>query len=258
MPHKLEYQVKAQLTAYSKKPSNLSSSLGKNHSIILGYIASTEWKDLYISSFDRDAKKYTAIKGKLELCKDIATFIELKIVPVNEQFDQDYNIKPAVIEYLAKYIIKRRANYLYIWTLFMQRDYELSSLNTIMQGKVNEILLKMSASPNSAPNLKDNMFTTTDIITKMHSVINSSQMSPEDKKRAFSMLQKHSTTATSVESVLLDFTVLLNECKNKLSQYKDLVVTVLPLMDQMAESTNNSELKIGPYIQSVRTKTFSA
>ena len=256
MPHKIEYQVKAQVTTYSKKPSQLSSSLGKKHMLILGFISFDDWKDRYISNFENDGTKFKSIQENLQLCKDIARSIEVKTVSANAQFDEEYNLKPEVIQYLAKYVIKRRATYLYIWTLFMKRDYELSALNTIMQGKVTDILSKMSASPDSAPSLKDSMFTTTDIITKMHSVISASPMSLEDKQRAFGMLSKHSTMASSVESVLLDFTVLLNECKAKLNQYKDLVTNVLPLMDKMADSTNNSSLKYS-IIQQQPSRSFT-
>ncbi len=229
---RIDIRVDNKVKEYVRKPKNLSSNLNNDHSFILNYVSGKkDWKESFNMLF-KDLIDIKLYDKYLKLCKDISM---VEIRPINGiiKFDDDNRLTPEVIEYLAKYIVKRRATYLYIWTLLMKKDFVMKNLDIALKGKLTNLQQMLADSPQTfATAAQSQTFNQNEILSDMRTAVQNSSMSEKNKQSAYLMLDRYSSGKSpfSINQVLLEFSNTISDYNKELVDYKTIVHDVLPLL----------------------------
>lgn len=127
------------LTEFSQDPSKLDKSLSiEKHGFLLN-VLSRDNMDLRTAFYDV-AKNTNLIDDPviINTVKDVAIISTPKIDSFDAFDEKKLSIKPELISFLAIYLIKRRATYLYIYMLFQRKHLELLRIQKSLGDKYDE------------------------------------------------------------------------------------------------------------------------
>jgi len=235
----LQKLILDKLYEYETDPTKLESNLSSDlHNIVVASIASNQL-DIRISFHEiaknRDLTKEPEI---LKAVKDVS-MIKVDYMDSYDAFNsKTFKVKPKLIDFLARYLIKRRATYLFIYMLLQQKNAELLLILKMMGDKFNYIQNIITPNSGLSP-----MFDIKGILTTLNIELQK-KISPVNKQLAIdinTIFTKTLAQAASQPQIdyiyafssLGELIALLN---GKTEGFKALVTDVIPLMAEWNDS----------------------
>ncbi len=229
------------LMEFSQDPSKIDKKLTiEKHGILIS-ILTRDNMDLRSAFFDY-AKNKDLLEDSsiIDVVKDVAT-IKTPLVSSFDAFDEKtLSIKPELITFLAIYLIKRRATYLYIYMLFQRKHIELINIQKSLGDKYDEFK-KIIVNP--GPN-KINIFEGSNIIDFLSELEEELLTKTQGSDKLVNTIKNIFTKAkgkipenVNHLEIFGDIGSLLKELHLSAEGYQKLVTDVIPLMSEWHENS---------------------
>lgn len=238
----LQNKIDDKLLEFTQTPKELNGKLTTPlHKLVVEALALNQL-DIR-KSFDKLAtgKDLTKEPDILNAVKDVS-MIKIDYMDSYDAFNsKTLKVKNQLIDFLARYLIKRRATYLYIYMLLQQKNTELLKILKLLGDKFYEIQDMIIPSDGISPVI----FDIKDILIKLNTELQD-KIQPTNKKLADDIAKifnnalmqtqtQHTIDYVEAFSKLGELISLLN---GKTEGYKALVTDVIPLMADWNDSNN--------------------
>ncbi len=237
----LEHYLGSLLAEFKQDPSKIDKSLEvEKHGFIIN-VLSRDNMDLRSAFYDI-AKNKDLIDDPtvISIVKDIAIIKTPKIDSFDAFDEKKLAIKPELIYFLAVYLIKRRATYLYIYMLFQRKHLELLRIQKALGDKYDEFK-KIISGPNG--NLV-NIFKGANILDFLNELENEliEKTKSSDKltsiiRSIFSKAKGKIPDNINHLDIFGDIGTLLHDLNLSAEGYQKLVTDVIPLMAEWHENS---------------------
>lgn len=230
----LQSYLDTKLTEFVENVYILDSSLTENkHKKII--------EALTRSTLDIRSSFYELIKTPdLTVDQSILNAVrDVSIIKVNgmESYDafntRTLKVKPELIDFLGRYLIKRRATYLYIYMLLQQRNTELIKILKLLGNKFYE--LQKMVIPENGINLP--VFKIEDILIQLNNELQKKikQKNPslaDDISKIFNLAIEEAKSTHSINYIEIFASIgeLINLLNSKTNGYQLLITDIIPLM----------------------------
>ena len=174
----------------------------------------------------------------IQMIKDIST-IELDYLKSYEVIDETtLQVRPELILFLSKYLIKRRATYLYIYMLFQKKHIELLKIQKLLGTKYQElhdtVVIGQGGEDVPILNIKDFL---AELQKQLMDHVKSNDTRTMINEIFINAYKQVSAQGTLNHiQVFSDIGKLLEKLTETTSGYKQLVTDVIPLMAEWNET----------------------
>jgi hypothetical protein len=235
----LQEIISNKLSEFSSDPTKLNINIGSNPELFKKIIKSLVTNDLNIVTSFRELIKDTNV-DLTEILIAVKNISMIKVEYMNsyDAFNaKSFKIKPEVIDFLGRYLIKRRATYLYIYMLLQQKNAELLNISKKLDEKFQNVqYLTLSDNQKISVNLK--------LLKELMSKLEI-ELGPENKE----LLEKINNIFTNLINFGINQEInykdsfsslgeIIKSLNQKTKGYKALVTEIIPLMSEW----NNSNL----------------
>jgi len=241
----LHKELLTKLKEYSDNPKllNDNNNFNNKHSIIIKNVALIDIENFDLNKIFNNIVKDDIFKDTdiiniynniLNTVRDIST-IKLDYLDEYDVYNsKSLNLKPEILAFLSKYLIKRRSIYLYIYTLLKIKNLELDQILKLISNKYDQIKkitlpelnlreILLSLQNNLKKKIKTNDKLTNEIDTIFNTYL--SNVNIENDK-------------INYNDLFSSLGVLLSELNKKANGYKALVTDVIPLMAGLNDDKN--------------------
>lgn len=208
-------------------------------------------ESLALNQLDIRTSFHTLAKGKdltrepdiLNAVKDVS-MLQIDYMKDYDAFNsKTLKVKPQLIDFLAKYLIKRRATYLYIYMLLQQKNIELLKILKLLGDKFYEIQ-DMVIPPGG---ISPVVFDIKDILINLNIQLQN-KIQPINPKLANEIANIFNNTLMQAQShqnidyiqAFASLGELISLLNGKTEGYKALVTDVIPLMAEWNDTSNKS------------------
>jgi hypothetical protein len=174
----------------------------------------------------------------IDAVKDVSMLNLTNLKSFDALDEKTLKIKPDLIEFLAKYLIKRRATYLYIYMLFQKKHIELLKIRKMLGDKYDElknIVLPPGAVPMPILDVKEFLM---QLQTAILAQIKNNPDVTNRIAKIFNdvLLQSQATHSIEYVNAFNSIGELINQMSSKTDGYQTLVQDVIPLIAKWNES----------------------
>lgn len=229
----LQKLILQKLIEYQSYPTQLDPTLNTVlHEQIVKSIANNQL-DIRTSfheiAANKDLTKETEI---LKSVRDVS-MIKIEYMDSYDAFNtKSYKVKPKLIDFLGKYLIKRRATYLFIYMLLQQKNTELLKILKMLGDKFNDVQNIIIPNEGISPlaDIKEILINLNEELKNRIKPVNPKLA--EDINIIFTKVLSETTSQHQVDYIyafasLGELIALLN---GKTEGYKTLVTDIIPLM----------------------------
>jgi hypothetical protein len=239
----LEDDIYKKLSNYAQSTHDLGIQQDDAHVKIINLLSRQQ---LDISQAFQDLATNTQLWDDptiIRAIKDIGTMRLVNRSDVSLFDSNKMEFKPEMSDYLAKYLLKRRAIYLYIFVLFQKKNHELMLMLETLDLKQEMLKQKMQSSSSSSSFSSSSPGNLAELRTSILSQLpNASTSDVEYRKTIADIFDKHikgSKTASSSESsaIFSDLGQIIADLKKKVASYESLVKDVIPMIARWNDRT---------------------
>ena len=239
----LQKLILDKLIEYQSDPTQLDPSLNSDlHAHIVKSIASNQL-DIRTSFHEIATDKDLTIETDiLKSVRDVS-MIKVDYMDSYDAFNaKTYKVKPKLIDFLGRYLIKRRATYLFIYMLLQQKHTELLKIFKMLGDKFNDVQNMIIPEEGISPmsDIKEILINLNEELQKKIKPVNPKLA--EDINMIFTKILSETSSQHQVDYIyafasLGELIALLN---GKTEGYKALVTDIIPLMAEWNDTNIHS------------------
>ena len=227
-----------QLQAFAENPRLLDKKLYSDKYSMAMHILASENMDVKMAFAELATNIDISVDQSLiNIIKDIS-MIQLDYLKSYEVIDEkSLQVRPELVSFLAKYLVKRRATYLYIYMLFQKKHVELLKIHKLLGIKYQELQETfISQGGEDVPVLNIKTF-----LAELQKQLLDNIKSNETRTMINDIFlaafkQVSAQGAVNHVQVFADIGKLLEKLTETTSGYKQLVTDVIPLMAEWNET----------------------